>query len=177
MEIYTVRSGDTLYSVSRLFGVPAGLLAVWNNVPPPYDLAVGQALLVLFPSALYTVREGDTYEIISARTGVPRRTLYAFNPNLYGGSAPLYAGQTLVLSFAEMGQERAEFTGYAYPFIENKVLFGGLPYINALVPFTYGITKSGNVFPLLYRINAKNLQKRRCVLRNTTPFLNGFFLF
>ena len=148
MEIYTVRRGDTLYSVSRRFGVPAGLLAVWNDVPPPYDLAVGQALLVLFPSALYTVRDGDTYESISARTGVPRRTLYALNPNLYGGSVPLYAGQTLVLSFAEKAQERAEFTGYAYPFIESKVLFWGLPYINALVPFTYGITKSGNIFPL-----------------------------
>ena len=82
MEIYTVRAGDTLYGVSRRFGVPAGLLAIWNAIPAPYDLVVGQALLVLTPDALYIVRAGDTYESISARTGVPRRTLYRNNPNL-----------------------------------------------------------------------------------------------
>ena len=148
LEIYTVRAGDTLYGVSRRFGVPANLLAIWNSVPPPYDLVVGQALLVLSPKALYTVREGDTYVSISARTGVPLRTLYAFNPSLYGGTAQLDAGQTLVLSFAEKPEARADFTGYAYPFIESKVLFWGLPYINALVPFTYGFTESGALVPL-----------------------------
>ena len=148
MEIYTVRAGDTLYGVSRRFGVPAGLLAIWNAIPAPYDLVVGQALLVLTPDALYTVRAGDTYESISARTGVPRRTLYRNNPNLYGGTAPLYSGQSLVLSFAEKPQERAIFTGYAYPFIESKILFWGLPYINSLVPFTYGFTERGTLVPL-----------------------------
>ena len=148
MEIYTVQKGDTLFGVSRRFGVPAGLLAVWNAVPAPYDLVPGQALLVLTPEVLYTVREGDTYEGISARTGVPRRTLYANNPNLYGGTAPLYAGQSLVLSFAEKPQARAFFTGYAYPFIESKVLFWGLPYIGALVPFTYGFSENGALISL-----------------------------
>ena len=75
MEIYTVRAGDTLYAVSRRYGVPAGLVAVWNAIPAPYDLVIGQALLILTPERIYTVREGDTYESISARTGVPRRTL------------------------------------------------------------------------------------------------------
>ena len=148
MEIYTVRAGDTLYSVSRRFGVPAGLIAVWNSVPAPYDLVVGQALLLLTPERLYTVREGDTYESISARTGVPLRTLYSNNPNLYGGTAPLYSGKSLVLSFAEKPESDADFTGYAYPFIESRVLFWGLPYINALVPFTYGFKASGELIPL-----------------------------
>ena len=148
LEIYTVRAGDTLFGISRLFGVPAGLLAVWNAVPAPYDLVPGQALLVLTPESLYTVREGDTYESISSRTGVPRRVLYRNNPNLYGGTAPLYAGQSLVLSFAEKPQAQAFFTGYAYPFIENKILFWGLPYIGALVPFTYGFAENGALIPL-----------------------------
>ena len=148
MEIYTVQAGDTLYGVSRRFGVPAGLLAIWNSVPAPYDLVVGQALLVLTPERLYTVRQGDTPESISALTGVPRRELYANNPNLYGGTAPLYAGQSLVLSFAEKPEVRAGLTGYAYPFIESRILFWGLPYIDALVPFTYGFTESGALVTL-----------------------------
>jgi len=82
MEIYTVREGDTLYGVSRRFGVPAGLLAIWNAIPEPYGLVTGQALLVLTPEALYTVREGDTYDAVSARTGVPKREIFAFNPHI-----------------------------------------------------------------------------------------------
>ena len=148
MEIYTVRAGDTLYSISRRFGVPAGLIAVWNSVPALYDLVVGQALLLLTPERLYTVREGDTYGSISARTGVPLRTLYLNNPNLYGGTAPLCSGQSLVLSFAEKPESDADFTGYAYPFIESRALFWGLPYINALVPFTYGFKACGELIPL-----------------------------
>ena len=148
MEIYTVRAGDTLFALSRRFGVPAGLIAVWNAIPAPYDLVVGQALLLLTPERLYTVREGDTPQSISERTGVPLRTLYAYNPNLYGGTALLYAGQSLVLSFEEKPEARALFTGYAYPFIENKILFRGLPYINALVPFTYGFAENGTLIPL-----------------------------
>ena len=148
MEIYTVKAGDTLYGVSRLFGVPAGLLAIWNAVPKPYELVPGQALLVLTPDVLYTVREGDTYESVSARTGAPKRDIFAFNPQAYGGTAPLYTGQTLVLSFEEKPEARGEFNGYAYPFIEEKILRYAVPYIGALIPFTYGFTPAGALVPL-----------------------------
>ncbi|MBQ9745348.1 MAG: LysM peptidoglycan-binding domain-containing protein [Clostridia bacterium] len=148
MTIYTVKAGDTLYSVSRTFGVPAGLLAIWNTVPEPYTLVTGQSLLVLTPTALYTVREGDTYASVSARTGVEMRRLFAMNPQAYGGTAPLYAGQSLVLAFAEEPAARADFNGYAYPFIEERILRYAVPYIDALIPFTYGFTPAGALVPL-----------------------------
>ncbi len=148
LTLYTVKSGDTLYSVSREFGVPAGLIAVWNAIPAPYTLVLGQCLLILTPTALYTVREGDTYGSVSARTGVDTRTLFANNPNLSGGTAPLYAGQTLVISFAEEPSESIRMTGYAYPFIETGVLYYSLPYISALIPFTYGFRADGTLVPL-----------------------------
>ena len=148
MVLYTVQKGDTLYSVSLKFGVAAGLIAVWNAIDPPYALVVGQCLLLLTPRALYTVREGDTYASVSARTGVSERELFANNPNLSGGTAPLYAGQTLVLSFEEEPSDTAEMTGYAYPFIETGVLYYSLPYISALIPFTYGFLADGTLVPL-----------------------------
>lgn len=148
MVLYTVQKGDTLYSVSLKFGVAAGLIAVWNAIDAPYTLVVGQCLLLLTPRALYTVREGDTYASVSARTGVSERELFANNPNLSGGTAPLYAGQTLVLSFEEEPSDTAEMTGYAYPFIETGVLYYSLPYISALIPFTYGFLADGTLVPL-----------------------------
>lgn len=134
--------------MSRAFGVSAGLIAAWNAIPEPYDLVVGQCLLLLTPTAFYTVREGDTFEAISVRTGLPLRTLYARNPQARGGTATLYPGQTLVTAFAEAPDSSAIMTGYAYPFIEKSILKSLLPYLSAVIPFTYGFTVGGEIIPL-----------------------------
>ncbi len=46
MEIYVVRSGDTVNSVSAAFAVPADRIIYDNQLVYPYRLAVGQALLI-----------------------------------------------------------------------------------------------------------------------------------
>ena len=177
MEIYTVERGDTRYSVSRRFGVPAGLLAIWNAIPEPHELVVGQAILVLAANSVYTVREGDTYAGISERTGVPLRTLFAYNPQAYGGAAPLYAGQTLVLSFAEGEGAGGYFTGYAYPFIEERILRYAVPYIDAVIPFTYGFTPTGALVPLEDEriISAARAVCTRALMHLSTLTENGSF--
>ena len=45
--VYTVRRGDTLYSISRRFGVPVAVLAWINQIPEPDVLVEGQGLLIL----------------------------------------------------------------------------------------------------------------------------------
>jgi murein DD-endopeptidase MepM/ murein hydrolase activator NlpD len=45
-ELYTVRSGDTLYSISRRSGVPVANIASANNLPAPYALEVGRRLVI-----------------------------------------------------------------------------------------------------------------------------------
>lgn len=45
-QLYTVRSGDTLYSISRSSGVPVGNIAAANKLRAPYGLNVGQQLLL-----------------------------------------------------------------------------------------------------------------------------------
>ncbi|PQA86110.1 LysM peptidoglycan-binding domain-containing M23 family metallopeptidase [Hyphococcus luteus] len=45
-ELYTVRAGDTLYSISRRSGVPAANIASANNIAAPYTLDIGQRLLI-----------------------------------------------------------------------------------------------------------------------------------
>lgn len=46
MEIYVVTPGDTVNSIARLYGVSVGTLIYDNQLIPPYQLAVGQALLI-----------------------------------------------------------------------------------------------------------------------------------
>ena len=44
MDIHVVKSGETLSSIARTYGVAPSLIARYNGLAPPYPLAVGQAL-------------------------------------------------------------------------------------------------------------------------------------
>lgn len=52
MEIYVVKTGDTLYKIAGQYAVSVEELAYLNQILPPYALAIGQALLI--PSAYET---------------------------------------------------------------------------------------------------------------------------
>lgn len=43
---HTVQRGDTLYSIGRRYGISFQQIAAWNNIAPPYNLNVGQRLVV-----------------------------------------------------------------------------------------------------------------------------------
>ncbi len=47
MEIYVVAQGDTVDTIATRFDIPAQRLIATNQIPYPYRLAVGQALLIL----------------------------------------------------------------------------------------------------------------------------------
>ncbi len=147
MQIHIVKQGDTLSSIAAAYRAPIGLLAVWNALTPPYPLVVGQAILILSPSRYYTVRGGDTALSIAQRFGITVRELYANNPNLWGGIEPLRIGQTLIVSFREPRQRTVRINSYAYPYITDEALYGTLPYLSYLAPFTYGFTTDGFLIP------------------------------
>ena len=145
MFIYVIKSGDTLFSVSREFNVPPSLIAEWNGIYEPYRLAVGQALVIFEPTATYTVLSGDTPDSIARSAGITLRELYKANPSLAGGYFPPQTGQILV---TDLGEERGPelfVNAYAYTFIEESIMRETLPYLTAFAPFTYGFTPAGKL--------------------------------
>lgn len=46
-QYYTVKQGDTLYSIGLRFNYDYKQLAVWNQINPPYKLAIGQRLKLI----------------------------------------------------------------------------------------------------------------------------------
>jgi Tfp pilus assembly protein FimV len=44
--VYTVQSGDTLYSIARKHGVTVDDLLAWNDIPNPSQIKVGQKIVV-----------------------------------------------------------------------------------------------------------------------------------
>lgn len=48
-QVYVVRSGDTLYSIARRFGVTVAAIQQRNNLADPNDIKVGQQLIIPSP--------------------------------------------------------------------------------------------------------------------------------
>lgn len=144
MHIHVVRAGQTLYAIGQEYGIAPALIARYNGLREPYRLAVGQALLILQPLLTYRVRTGDTLFSIAARFGVTVHTLWRNNPNLSGGTT-IYPDQTLVIRLEQAATRPALVSGYAYPYVTQRTLRGILPYASWLIPFTYGITSTGDL--------------------------------
>lgn len=90
---YTVRPGDSLYAIGSREDVMWQDLALWNNIPAPYILTVGQVLQLtnapvvpVTPTAppaptpqTYTVVAGDSLHFIGSKTGVAWQTIASIN--------------------------------------------------------------------------------------------------
>ena len=146
MIIHTVRRGDTIFSVARAYGVPPTRVISDNLLTDPNRLAVGQDLVILYPTATHTVVGGDTLASISARYGVTRLALYRNNPVL-GGEPDIYPGQVLNIAYEAPPLGSLSTVGYAYPNIEPAALRRTLPYLTYLSVFSTGIRPDGTLIP------------------------------
>jgi len=99
LEIYVVKSGDTIDKIASEFQVPATEIAFANQISYPYPLVTGQALLI------------PSQDVI------------------------------------QQDRRPAVVNGYAYPFINPKILQTTLPYLTGLSVFSYGFTTEGELIP------------------------------
>jgi spore germination protein len=98
-RIHVVKRGDTLYSISRYYGVPMKAIKQANRIVNPNKIYVGQRLVIPKkkppkPAGFwYTVKRGDTLSAIAWRFGVPIWSIVAAN-NLHNPNY-IYTGQKL----------------------------------------------------------------------------------
>jgi spore germination protein len=147
MVIHVVAPGETISSIAQQYQVSENILIRDNQLSNPDNLAVGQTLVVLFPSQVYTVQPGDTIYTVARANNITVNQIYRNNPTL-GGLPILYPGQTLVLGFTQERRGVLEVNGYAYPFINRTLMRKVLPYLTYVTFFTYGFTPEGNLVDL-----------------------------
>lgn len=70
-NFYTVRLGDTLYSIARRWFIPLNSLVNANNLRAPYTIFPRQQLSMPPGVTTYVVKPGDTLFSISQRYGIP----------------------------------------------------------------------------------------------------------
>ena len=144
MQIHVVQAGDTVEGIAAQYGVNAASLIFNNQLATPSRLAIGQALLILQPSLTHVVRPGESLSGIARLYDIPPIDLVRNNPVLLTRSN-LLAGETLVIYTQDERLGTLEVDGYAYPFIQNDVLWQTMPYLTSLLPFSYGFTADGGL--------------------------------
>ncbi len=144
MTIYTVKPGDSVYSIARDAGVPPSRIITDNLLTEPGELVVGEDLVITYPNQTYTVKGGDSLSTIADKYGVSLNELYRNNPVL-DGSPAVFPGQTLNISYAAPPLGELSTNGYVYPYVDKTTLRRTLPYLTYLSIFTYGIRTDGTL--------------------------------
>jgi spore germination protein len=95
----------------------------------------------------HVVKEGETLDSIANQYGVTVNQLYRNNLSL-GGSTFIYPGMQLIIQSDRTPIGDFMTGGYAYPYITIDLLNQTLPFMGALIPFTYGFQPDGTLIPL-----------------------------
>jgi spore germination protein len=143
MEIYVVQQGDTVDSIAQKYGIEAATLISDNGILTPYQLVVGQTLVITYPAQVYTVKEKDTLAGIAAAFHVTVMQLLRNNPKL-ANRKYIYPSETLIISYNN-NKGNLRVVGYTYPFIGDDILKKTLPYLTFLLIFNYQMTGKGEL--------------------------------
>ncbi len=144
MQIHIAQSGETLYSIASRYGADPSVLAFDNDVANPYLLPVGQPIAIVTPTLTHTVQSGETLFSIASRYGVGVNHIYKRNLFL-NGSPNISIGQVLYIQTEREPLGSFATGGYAYPFVSQTLLRRALPFMSALMPFTYGFREDGTL--------------------------------
>ncbi len=142
MIIHIVQPGETIDSIAKEYNVDTERLILENGLRYPYNLAVGQAIVITYPELVYTIQEGDTLFSIAESHGVSVMELLRNNPYLTNRDF-IYPGETIVIVYKKDKRRKIATSGYAYPFINENVLRKTLPFLTYLIVFHYRITAEG----------------------------------
>ena len=145
MELYVVKSGDTVYQIARRYSTSAESIIFANQLQNPNVLSVGQALVIPKDETRYTVSPGDTLYSIARRHGVSLQRLIAANPRLTDPNR-IYPGQTLAVPADVQHMREIVVNGYVTDATDDT-LNATLPYLTFLSPFSYRTDLAGSLTP------------------------------
>lgn len=142
MEIYIVLQGDTVYSIAEKFGVDVERLVTENGLEHPYNLVVGQTIVITFPQQIHIVQHGESLESIAEKYNVTVMQLLR-NNSFLSGMELLYPGVTLVIKYNV--KRSITTTGFTFPFIKHDILRKTLPNLTYLSIFNYKTTVNADI--------------------------------
>ena len=176
MIFHEVSSGETLSSIARDYDTTVAALISYNGIPNPENLAVGQCIVIVYPTLTHTVQAGDSVYSIAEQYGISTNALYRNNPQL-SALPDIYPGEVLVIELEDNKIGSFETGGYSYLDVDQTLLRESMPFMNYLMPFTYGFTALGELVAIEDRkfIDTAHLYGVKCFLHLSTLTEDGNF--
>ncbi len=155
MDIYVVQQDDTIYIIAERYGSSVERIAKDNGLEYPYNLAIGQALVITFPKQTHIIQQGDTLQSIADTYNIPIIQILRNNP--YLTLREPFIGETVVISFYT---NRSIITiGFSFPFVLRETLVKTLPSLTYLSIFNYTVSEEGQAIALYDDIEVINTSK------------------
>jgi len=95
MRIHVVQKGETLWAISRQYGISINTIIQANQLPDPNVLVVGQALVIPIADRIHIVQSGDSLWRIARLYGVTIQEI--INANRLADPNRLSIGQQLMI--------------------------------------------------------------------------------
>ena len=146
MIIHVVRAGDSLYSISRRYGVPVERIASDNELNISESLVIGQTIVVMEGTRRHTVRAGESLYSIARQYGTTVAGIQAANQ--IANPAMIRPGMVLTIPSGTDKLGTIDVNGYAFPNISMDVLRKTLPYLTYLSIFSYEVKPDGSFRPI-----------------------------
>ena len=146
MIIHVVRAGDSLYSISRRYGVPVDRIASDNELNVSESLVIGQTIVVMEGTRRHTVRAGESLYSIARQYGTTVAAIQAANQ--IANPAMIRPGMVLTIPSGTDKLGTIDVNGYSFPNISMDVLRKTLPYLTYLSIFSYEVKPDGSFRPI-----------------------------
>jgi len=146
LTIYVVQPGDSLWSISRRFGVSMDSISSVNKLYEVPALVIGQALVIPTNESLYTVKPGDSLWSIGNRFGIRYETLAQYNGIPY--PYVIQVGMTLRIPELRKNYGYIEVNGYIETSTaerESEIINDVGKYLTYITPFSYDVKSDGTI--------------------------------
>ncbi len=144
MIIHVVKSGESLYSIAKRYGVSYEKVVRDNELETPNRLVVGQTIVILEGERQHRVAPGESMYSIARKYGVTVNQILAANPQITNPAA-IRVGQVLVIPERTSKLGTIEVNGYTFPNTSMEVIRKTLPYLTYLSIFSYEVNPDGTL--------------------------------
>lgn len=172
MFLYTVKIGDSLYSISRKYDIPVDTIRLVNGLNEPH-IVPGQALLM--NTRHYTVQPGDSFYTIAPMAFVSPNELMAVNPHIH----PNWLQPGMKLLLPNLSNDDVSVLNYFYvtgSYRDPALITDFAPYTTYYSFFEYHFRPDGSLSELndLAGIEASWLSRNAPLATITNLTVNGF---
>jgi spore germination protein len=146
MHIHVVKPGESLWSISKSYGLSPNELARLNKIPNQNNLVSGQTIVIPSPTELHTIKPGESLWAIAKKHNLALQNLLNANPGINPNR--LKVGEQIRISSSPVPARTIEVNAYIDPMSAHDPVTPireVAKHLTYLSMFSYHVTSQGNI--------------------------------